>query len=411
MAKAAAPPLTAAFHDVPAGHDGRGSAFSFDLALSEDFGGRLDAAGRGAAGDQRAGDGREARDAGSEPELGDHGAAALAGRRDGVAGRDHRLLGPGRDLHAGRAAAVELALGDGGGTVEPAGPGGRRLSPARLAWARRWPAATAGIEDTDGLSGAAFAFQWVSGDADVGSATGARYTFEEADPGSAVRVRVTFTDDVGHGETLRSKATAAVAPRLRPLTAALEGVPAEHDGRGRAFNFEVVFSEDFPGRLDYNVLKDEGLQATNAGGDGGEARRPRAGPALSHHGAGTLDGGRDGVAAGGHGLRRNGGGLHRAGPPLSSSNAATAAMSAAAMGGTVPDGDGLVCGRRSRSGHARHGRRDGHDGHGRRGRHGRRRRRCGAGWDDRVDGLRVIAGDHGAGSATHKRTSDDALQV
>ena len=103
-----------------------------------------------------------------------------------------------------------------------------------------------GIEDADGLSGAAFAFQWVSGDAEVGGATGASYTLEEADPGSAVRVRVTFTDDAGHEETLTSAATAAVAPRLVPLAAALEGVPAEHDGRRRAFSFEVVFSEDFP---------------------------------------------------------------------------------------------------------------------------------------------------------------------
>ena len=35
------PPLTAAFHDVPASHGGKGTEFSFELRFSENFGGRL----------------------------------------------------------------------------------------------------------------------------------------------------------------------------------------------------------------------------------------------------------------------------------------------------------------------------------------------------------------------------------
>ena len=54
---------------------------------------------------------------------------------------------------------------------------------------------------------------------------------------------------------------AAPAPAA-PLTAAFVGVPAEHDGK-TAFTFELRFSENFPGRLPYKVLKDHALEVTN----------------------------------------------------------------------------------------------------------------------------------------------------
>ena len=121
-------------------------------------------------------------------------------------------------------------------------------------------ASTDGIADPDGLTGAAFAYQWLSNDADIASATAASYTLADADVGKRIKVRVAFTDDAGHAETLTSAATAAVAPR--PLTASFVGVPAEHDGR-TAFSFELRFSDNFPGRLSYKVLKDQALQVTN----------------------------------------------------------------------------------------------------------------------------------------------------
>ena len=70
------------------------------------------AAGRGAAGDQRPGDGRRARDAGSEPALDDHGSAAVERRRDRDAAGDGELLGRGRDMR-GRQEALEHDLGNG----------------------------------------------------------------------------------------------------------------------------------------------------------------------------------------------------------------------------------------------------------------------------------------------------------
>ena len=46
------------------------------------------------------------------------------------------------------------------------------------------------------------------------------------------------------------------------VTASFVGVPAEHDG-GSLFTFELRFSENFPGRLSYKLLRDEALQVKN----------------------------------------------------------------------------------------------------------------------------------------------------
>ena len=75
---------------------------------------------------------------------------------------------------------------------------------------------TSGISDADGLSNAAFSYQWErndgSGDAYIAGATGATYTLVDADEGKTIRVRVAFVDDRGHQETRTSAATAAIVP-------------------------------------------------------------------------------------------------------------------------------------------------------------------------------------------------------
>ena len=123
-------------------------------------------------------------------------------------------------------------------------------------------ASTDGIADADGLSGATFALQWVSSadgaDTDIAGATGASYVLADADVGAAIKVRASFTDDAGHDEELTSAPTATVEPR--PLTAEFQGMPAEHDGR--RFSFELVFSENFPGRLNYKTLRDSAFTVT-----------------------------------------------------------------------------------------------------------------------------------------------------
>ena len=121
-------------------------------------------------------------------------------------------------------------------------------------------ASTADIDDADGLSGAAFAYEWLSNDAEIEGARDASLTLDDAQVSRTVKVRVSFTDDAGNEETLTSSATEEV--KARPLTAEFSGVPDEHDGE-TAFEFELRFSDDFPGRLRYKVLRDEALQATN----------------------------------------------------------------------------------------------------------------------------------------------------
>ena len=125
-------------------------------------------------------------------------------------------------------------------------------------------ASSGDIDDADGLDGASFAWQWIRVDggaeADIAGATRTRYTLTDADEGKTIRVRATFTDDAGNAESAVSAVTDTVAPRL-PLTAAFHGAPAEHDG-ARRFSLELRFSENFPGRLDYRILRDHALSAT-----------------------------------------------------------------------------------------------------------------------------------------------------
>ena len=47
-----------------------------------------------------------------------------------------------------------------------------------------------------------------------------------------------------------------------PLTASFKNVPSAHNGK-RLFTFELHFSENFPGRLDYRILRDKAFQVEN----------------------------------------------------------------------------------------------------------------------------------------------------
>ena len=69
---------------------------------------------------------------------------------------------------------------------------------------------TSGIADTDGLTNAAFAYQWLSDDAEIGGATDSTYTLVDDDEGRTIKVRVTVTDDAENETTLTSAATEAV---------------------------------------------------------------------------------------------------------------------------------------------------------------------------------------------------------
>ena len=66
---------------------------------------------------------------------------------------------------------------------------------------------TSGIADTDGLTNAVFAYQWLSDDAEIGGATDSTYTLVDDDEGRTIKVRVTVTDDTENETTLTSEAT------------------------------------------------------------------------------------------------------------------------------------------------------------------------------------------------------------
>ncbi|MCY4633654.1 MAG: SwmB domain-containing protein, partial [Acidobacteria bacterium] len=182
------------------------------------------------------------------------------------------------DSDAGKAVKVRVTFTDDGGTEETLTSAASATvaaqsnvaatgAPAITGDARvgeTLTASTADIEDADGLSGATFAFQWVrsadGSDTDIAGATGASYVLADVDVGATIKVRASFTDDAGNGEEVTSAATAQVEPR--PLTAEFEGMPAEHDG-AHLFNFDLVFSENFPGRFPYTTLRDSAFTVTN----------------------------------------------------------------------------------------------------------------------------------------------------
>ena len=75
---------------------------------------------------------------------------------------------------------------------------------------------TSAIADADGMSTAAFTYQWVSYDGtietDIQGETGPTYTLGPADEGKAFRVRVSFTDDISYEETLTSSLASSGRP-------------------------------------------------------------------------------------------------------------------------------------------------------------------------------------------------------
>ena len=124
---------------------------------------------------------------------------------------------------------------------------------------------TSGISDEDGLSNAAFSYQWLADDANIAGATGNTYTLAAADEGKAVKVRVSFTDDAGNNESLTSAATArVVAGATQPNRAPVVDEDADQyaafitagwapRGIWVSKRFEGIFSDPDGDELTYTV--------------------------------------------------------------------------------------------------------------------------------------------------------------
>ena len=124
-------------------------------------------------------------------------------------------------------------------------------------------ASTSGISDSDGLTNAAFSYQWLSDDAEINGATASSYTLVTADAGKAIKVMVSFTDYAGNDEELTSSAvTGAVATVVKPpLTATIHDVPSSHNGQD-AFIFELRFSEPPKPDFSYRTVWDHAFTVT-----------------------------------------------------------------------------------------------------------------------------------------------------
>ena len=156
---------------------------------------------------------------------------------------------------AGKTIKVRVTLTDDGGTEEtlisdPTAavntvPTGLPMISGTAHVGETLTASASGIADTDRLTNAAFAWQWIANDgtsdADIAGATGAEYTLTSTEEGKTIKVRVTFTDDGGTEETLVSAATATVAAVLPVVSIAAASSPVTE---GEAASFTLSRTGD-----------------------------------------------------------------------------------------------------------------------------------------------------------------------
>ena len=127
---------------------------------------------------------------------------------------EHVVLGFGTlpdGVVAGETAETTVALVEWTNTA----PTGRPAIDGRVRVGDLLTALAERIVDADGLTGAAFAWQWVvndaGGDSDIEGASASTYTPVAGDAGKRLKVRATFTDDAGTQESVLSAASAVVA--------------------------------------------------------------------------------------------------------------------------------------------------------------------------------------------------------
>ena len=222
--------LTARFEDVPARHGGT-AAFTFELHFSEEFGisyvtvrDSVLEVGGGTVTRAR----RLAKPSNMGWEItvdpntdGDLGIVLRAGRACSETGAvctdDGRLLSNRLEATVAGPASPNRAP-----TGLPAISGTARVGVTLTASADA-------IEDSDGLTDVAFAYQWLwqagTTETEIAGSTEASYTLSAAEEGKTIRVRVTFTDGGGTEESLESEAAGPVAALPAEVSIAAESSP------------------------------------------------------------------------------------------------------------------------------------------------------------------------------------------
>ena len=144
---------------------------------------------------------------------------------------------------------------------------------------------TSGIDDADGLTNAAYGYQWIASDGrsdlEIANATASTYTVAADDEGWTIQVRVTFTDDADHEQTLTSAATALVQ---RPAPDSPPGVPDQPQGTAVFVGGVDLEWNEVPGAGSYDVQQYRGGQWTGL---------PADGVAIAFYGAGAIISGLD----------------------------------------------------------------------------------------------------------------------
>ena len=210
--------LTARFKSAPETHDGE-DEFHLELAFSEEVqlsyrkleGGALNVSGGSVSGARRAERGSNLRwDIGIAPD-GDADVTVTLPPTADCADDNAVCTADGKALSAAATATVQ-----GPGTDTPPPNTEATGAPSISGTARvgeTLSASTSDISDDNGLENAAFAYQWIRGDADIDGAAGSSYTLVDADYGERIRVRASFTDNDGYEESRTSGGTEQVTAR------------------------------------------------------------------------------------------------------------------------------------------------------------------------------------------------------
>ena len=116
---------------------------------------------------------------------------------------------------------------------------------------------TAAIQDQNGISAAAYSYQWLRLDSgtetEIAGATSPTYGLAAADQGKTIKVKVSFTDGEGYSESLTSAATGQIAAATNSPTTSkptIKGAPA----RGETLEADTTGITDengIPGDVSY----------------------------------------------------------------------------------------------------------------------------------------------------------------